>query len=240
MSSYDLRRAGDRPRTETGWLHSAHSFSFGPHYQADNLSFGPLIAHNEDLLQAGPGYPLHWHRDTEILTWLIEGTLLHVDADGQQHRLRPGMLQLISAGSGIEHTERSAWPDQPVRLVQMWLRPAEAGRTPSYAQADFSDQLAGGELVTVASGAPVPTRSALPVGSPGAVLAVARLRPGRPLPLPAADRLHLFVCSGSLQFGPDAVLQAGDAVRIAGRQAETILARQPAEVLVWQFADERG
>jgi len=126
--SWDVRRAGSRAVTRTDWLRSAHSFAFGAHYDPDNLSFGTLLACNVDEVQPGDGYPRHRHASVEILTWVLAGTLEHVGFAGRDSSgsrlVRPGGLQYLSAGSGIDHIERSGSATEPVRVVQMWLAPS--------------------------------------------------------------------------------------------------------------------
>ena len=143
MGRFVIRRGADRARTRTDWLDSRHSFAFGPHYDPDNTGFGLLQAFNSDVLQPGPGYPVHAHRDVEILSWVLAGSLVHQDAAGTATVVRPGDLHQLSAGSGIRHTE-SAAGDQPVEVVQMWLAPDESGQPPRHRLLRVGDRLAGG------------------------------------------------------------------------------------------------
>ena len=132
----DVRRSAERFTTETDWLTSRHSFSFGPHYDPSNVGFAVLVAHNEDVVAPGRGYDTHPHADQEIVTWVLDGSLVHEDSHGHSGVVRPGLAQLMSAGRGVLHSERNDAPDtdRPTRFVQMWLRPDEAGLDPSYAQ----------------------------------------------------------------------------------------------------------
>jgi quercetin 2,3-dioxygenase len=230
--SWDVRRAADRAVTGTDWLHSAHSFAFGPHYDPDNLSFGRLLAHNVDELGPGPGYPRHRHASLEILTWVLAGTLEHVDADGSR-LVGAGMLQYLSAGAGIEHTERSGSAAEPVRVVQMWLTPSEPDGDPHYAAAEVP--LPSGELVPAASGvrpAPIALRGS------GAELFLARLPAGTAVALPAAAFVHLFLSAGAVIAAGDGLpgttrLGPADAVRITGERPVRLTAERDAELLVW-------
>jgi quercetin 2,3-dioxygenase len=229
----EIRRSAARAVTSTDWLHSAHSFSFGAHYDPANLSFGLLLAHNVDEVQPGPGYRPHRHASVEILTWVLSGVLEHSDADGDR-RVEPGTLQYLSAGTGIEHAERSASAGEPVRVVQMWLAPAEPGGEPCYRVAKVPSPVAG--LTLAASG----TRPApIMLRQPGAELFRGRLPSGAALDLPTAPYLHLFLLTGSARvyneaaadlFGPE------DAVRITGGPPVRLVAERDAEFLVWAMA----
>ena len=232
---WEVHRADSRAVTSTDWLHSAHSFAFGPHYDPENVSFGSLLAFNVDEVQPGEGYVRHRHAGVEILTWVLAGVLEHVDASGNR-LVRPGTLQYLSAGSGIEHAERSASRVEPVRVVQMWLMPDRPDGAPHYRTADLSrgrGSAGEGGLVLAASGsraAPVRIRQ------PGAELFVGRLPAGRELPLPVAPYVHLFVTSGEASIGDAVRLSAEDALRVIGEQPLRLTADSDVELLVWAMA----
>jgi quercetin 2,3-dioxygenase len=239
MSSYQLRRADDRGCTSTDWLQSRHSFAFGQHYEPDNTSFGVLLAHNDDMLAPGSGFDSHPHRDLEILTWVVEGELEHLDSEGRRARVRPGVVQLLSAGTGIQHTERNSG-DRPLRLVQMWLSPDQHGLEPEYRQLEVTDRLGDARWVPVASGLPRHRGTdVLPIRQRAAALSVARLPAGTRLPLPAAPYVHLFVTVGSVTVRPadgqELSLTAGDALRITEGCGEPLSADTAAELLVWEM-----
>lgn len=229
--SWDVRRADSRAVTSTDWLHSAHSFAFGSHYDPANLSFGPLQALNVDEVQPGDGYVRHRHAGVEILTWVLAGTLEHVDASGNR-LVRPGTLQYLSAGSGIEHAERSASATEPVRVVQMWLAPAEPGGVPSYRA--VQPRLRPDGLVLAASGSrPAPIQ----LRQPAAELFLARLPADATVSLPAAPLVHLFLLTGAATASEEAVrserLAAEDALRATGAQPLVLSVEEDAELLVW-------
>src|SRR5215469_16291875 len=119
-----IRRAGHRYRSEPEpGVATAHAFSFSAHYDPANVSFGALLACNEELLAPGAGFAAHRHRDTEILTWVLEGALAHSDDKGHEAVVRPGQLQYLSAGSGVSHSEVNAVAaGEPVRFLQFWLQ----------------------------------------------------------------------------------------------------------------------
>jgi redox-sensitive bicupin YhaK (pirin superfamily) len=238
----DVRRAAERFSTRTDGLVSRHSFSFGAHYDPGNVGFAVLVAHNEDVVEPGRGYDTHPHRDTEIVTWVLEGSLVHEDSHGNAGVIHPGLAQRMSAGSGVLHSERNDEPgaERPTRFVQMWLRPDEAGLDPSYQQHDLSDALAPGSgLVPIVSGI-AGLDAAVRIHTSGAALHVARLDAGETTGLPAAPRLHLFVARGSVDLEGAGRLDEGDAARLAVDGGPTLTATAPAEVLVWQLATRSG
>ena len=106
----DVRRAAERFASETDRVTSRHSFSFGPHYDPDNVGYAVLVAHNDDLVAPGGGYDLHPHADLEIVTWVLEGSLVHEDSHGHSGVVHPGTVQRLSAGSGVQHSERNDAP----------------------------------------------------------------------------------------------------------------------------------
>jgi hypothetical protein len=114
----DVRRAGERPGTRLSWLDSKHSFSFGRHYDPANAHHGLLLVNNDDIVKPGTGFETHPHRDMEIVTWVLQGSLVHQDSEGHTGVIYPGLAQRMSAGTGILHSEKNdSWrladPDQP-------------------------------------------------------------------------------------------------------------------------------
>ena len=239
----------DRMVTTTDWLTSRHGFSFGDHYDPDNTHFGALLAFNDEQVAPGEGFDLHHHQESEIVTWVVSGTLVHRDSAGHSGVLYPGLVQRMSAGTGVEHSERNdSWPGlpgsgtEPVRYVQMWLMPDRHGLEPSYDQADVTDRLAAGELVPVASGDP-DRGAAISVANAGATLFAARLSPGGTVELPTARFTHLFVVEGQAAAtveGESATLNAGDAVRAVDAELMSITSGAGAEILVWSMATGLG
>src|SRR4051812_8983383 len=143
----DIRRADERPHTQIGWLDSHHSFSFGGHYDPANTHHGLLLVSNDDRVRAGSGFSTHPHRDMEIVTWVLSGSLEHQDSEGNHGLLYPGRAQRMSAGRGIRHSEMNPSPVEDVHFVQMWVPPDTEGIDPGYQQLDVNDQLRGGSLV---------------------------------------------------------------------------------------------
>jgi pirin-like protein len=117
----EVRRAADRFRTAQPGILSWHSFSSGPHYDPDNLSFGPVVACDEHLLDPSAGFDRHPHARVELVTWVLDGALQHEDATGRSRTVVPGQAQYQLAGTGIEHSERNASDHEPLHFVQLWL-----------------------------------------------------------------------------------------------------------------------
>jgi len=229
----DVRRARERFTTRTDWLTSRHSFSFGPHYDPTNVGVAALVSHNDDVVAPGNGYDTHPHTDVEIVTWVLAGSLVHEDSRGHSGVLRPGAAQLLSAGSGVRHSERNDAPDaaEPTRFVQMWLRPDESGLDPSFARREVPDAA----WVPLVSGIPG-LDAAVRIHTAGAALHVARLDPGESVELPDAPRLHVYVARGDVELEGAGRLEEGDAARFAATGGPRLTAVSTAEVLVWQLA----
>jgi quercetin 2,3-dioxygenase len=232
-----LRRAADRAVTKTPWLTSRHSFSFGDHYNPDNTHHGVLLVNNDDVVEPGGGFDTHPHRDMEIVTWVLAGSLVHRDSAGNSGVVYPGVAQRMSAGTGIAHSEKNDSTTDSVHFVQMWVQPDESGIAPSYQQQPISDDLLDGRLVTVASGIPGHD-AAITIHNRSAALHGARLRPGDRLVLPGAPYLHLFITRGrvDLQYlDSEAELAEGDAARFTAANGTRVSAGEPSEILVWEM-----
>lgn len=242
-TTIDVHRADDRYHTDLGWLDSRHSFSFGQHHDPANTAHGLLIVSNDDRVAPGGGFGTHGHRDMEIVTWVLDGRLEHRDSEGNHGELYPGLVQRMSAGTGIRHSEMNASSTDPVHFVQMWVVPSEVGVAPGYRQLDVNDALADGGLVPVASGRAdhVVAGTAIDIHQPAATMWVARPKPGRELTLPTGRYQHLFVARGRVELN-DRSLFAGDAARLvdAGslplRSADEDDGSQT-EIIVWEFDD---
>ncbi len=240
----DIHRGGDRLKTRMSWLDSKHSFSFGQHYDPENTHHGLLLVNNDDIVSAGAGFDPHQHRDMEIVTWVLSGTLVHQDSLGHSGVIHPGLAQRVSAGTGIVHSERNDarrlgdgdTHDTPVHFIQMWVVPDEPGLTPGYQQREVADELAGGELVPVASGLPqYRDDAAITVNSRHSALHVARLHAYAPVQLPEAPYLHVFVARGEADMEGVGRLYEGDAVRLTRDGGQRVVAVESAEILVWEM-----
>jgi redox-sensitive bicupin YhaK (pirin superfamily) len=233
--SVEIRRAGERFRTQSEWLDSWHSFSFGPYYDPANVGFGLLMVHNDEVVAPGTGFDTHPHQDVEIVTWVLRGALLHQDSEGHSGIIYPGLVQRMSAGSGIQHSERND-AEEPVHYLQMWVRPGEYDLTPSYQQAEVSPTA---EFMPVASGLPKhQATTAITINQPRAGLSVARLAPGQTVQLPQAPHAHLFVATGNLILEGAGDLGPADAARLHLADGECVSAGEDgAEILLWEMTD---
>ncbi|WP_330184164.1 pirin family protein [Nocardia sp. NBC_01503] len=248
----DVHRGGDRMKTRVAWLDSKHSFSFGEHYDPENTHHGLLLVNNEDIVLPGEGFETHPHRDMEIVTWVLSGSLVHQDSLGHNGVIYPGLAQRMSAGSGILHSEKNdSWRistapahEEPVHFVQMWVVPDEPGLNPGYQQLEVDDELARGALVTVASGLPrYRDRTAIAIGSSHSALHVARMPGAAESPevrLPESPYLHLFVARGEVELEGVGTLYEGDAVRMARSGGQRVTANLPSEILVWEMHARLG
>jgi quercetin 2,3-dioxygenase len=223
--SAEIRRGTDRFLTRGEGFVTRHSFSFGGHYDPENVGFGRLVCHDDHLLAHGRGFADHPHRDVEIVTWVLSGELHHDDSAGHRGVVRPGEVQVLSAGSGVTHSE-VAGPSGPTRFVQAWLTPSTEGAEPAYSVVPVP--LTPGSLT-----------AAVRLGD--AVLSVARLAGGDTLTLPDAPLLHVYIAGGALTRSSLAEpLGDGDAFRITRPDdppspALTVTAAVPTELLVWSF-----
>ena len=228
----EIRRASQGFVTREPGKYTRHAFSFGTHYDPQNVAFGPLVCHDDHLLGRGRGFEDHPHADLEIVTWVIDGALVHTDAGGREATLTPGTVAVLSAGSGVRHAETAAAGPGPTRFVQVWLTPDATGGSPSYDTAVTN--LPQGELIEVASGSGGP--GALALGTTGASFRVARLAPGGSLTLPDHPRQHVYVGRGALVRSSLAQpLAEGDAFRILDHPGLELTAAVPTELLVWTF-----
>ena len=218
--SVEIRRGTDRYLVRGDGFFTRHSFSFGERYDPENVAFGRLVCHDDHQLAAGSGFESHPHRDVEIVTWVLSGSLVHDDSSGHSAVVTPGQVQVLSAGSGVTHSE-VAGPDGPVRFVQAWLTPDEAGTPPAYSVRAV-DLVPGGLTEVVALG--------------DAVLRVARLGAGDTVTLPEERLQHVFVAGGALTRSSLAEpLADGDAFRITDQPGLSVTAAVPTELMVWTF-----
>ncbi len=146
-----IRRAEDRGVANRGWLDSRHTFSFADYQDPDHMGFGALRVINEDVIQPGRGFDTHGHQDMEIITYVLDGALEHKDSIGNGSVLRPGEVQRMSAGTGIEHSEFNPSQTGLVHLLQIWIVPEQKGLEPGYEQKAFPQQERRGKLRLVGS-----------------------------------------------------------------------------------------
>jgi redox-sensitive bicupin YhaK (pirin superfamily) len=138
-----IRKSEERGHAEHGWLDSYHTFSFADYYDPNWMGFRSLRVINDDLVMPGMGFDTHPHRDMEIITYILSGSLAHRDSMGNGRVITAGDVQYMAAGSGVEHSEFNPSKDEPVRLLQIWIRPDERGVKPRYAEKSLKDAASG-------------------------------------------------------------------------------------------------
>jgi redox-sensitive bicupin YhaK (pirin superfamily) len=239
----DIRPADNRFTTDIGWLDSQHSFSFGHRQDRSNTHHGLLLVNNDDIVHPGMGFETHPHRDMEIVTWVLQGSLVHQDSSGHSGVIYPGLAQRMSAGTGILHSEKNdSWRlageqhTDPVHFVQMWVVPDQPGIIPGYEQLEVDNELLSGGLVPIASGMDKHDgATAIRIKNKCAALYAARLQPGQSVELPEAPYLHLFVPRGAVNLEGAGPLGTGDAVRFTATGGQRVTATEPAEILIWEM-----
>jgi len=237
----DVRRAAARFVTTTAWSQTRHQFSFGDHYDPTNVGHGRLLVSNDDVVKAATGYDPHPHRDVEIITWVLAGSLVHKDSSGRSGIVHRGLAQRLSAGSGIVHSERNdVYPvgadqlPEPAHFVQMWLRPDISGVVPSYDHRGLALADLDRGWVPVASGHD--PEAAVSLGSHGSTLWVTVVAPTVRRVLPVGALAHVYVASGAVEVESVGDLRAGDSLQLTGEAALAVTARADAELLVWTMA----
>lgn len=233
-------RSEQRWHWRNEWLESWQSFPATGNFDLAANAHGLLMINNEDTVTPGEGFDMHDHRDTEIITWVLEGSVVHRDSLGNEGVIRPGMAQRMTAGTGIRHGERNGagrQERQPLRVVQMWIPPDELGLTPGYQERDITAELAGNTLIPMASGMRKHRDdAAITFANSYATLHVARLDAGTSVEVPEAPYGHVFLTRGHAEFEGRGELGTGDAVRLTGTGGQRITAGSDGvEILIWEM-----
>jgi redox-sensitive bicupin YhaK (pirin superfamily) len=229
----EIRRAADRGYADHGWLKSFHSFSFADYQDPEHVQFGALRVINEDRVSAGAGFGTHSHRDMEIISYVLKGELAHKDSTGSSSTIRPGDVQRMSAGRGVQHSEFNPSASEGVHFLQIWILPNVSGIAPSYEEKRFSAEEKRGRLRLVAS----------PDRAEGSVLIQqdARVYAGlfdgdesAELVIGPGRRAYVHVALGAVTAN-GAGLEAGDALKLTDMGKVTLRQGRDAEVLVFDL-----
>ncbi|WP_085314968.1 pirin family protein [Derxia lacustris] len=229
----EVRRAQDRGIANLGWLNSHHTFSFGHYHDPQQVGFSDLLVINDDRVQPSRGFGTHPHRDMEIISYVLDGALEHKDSMGNGSVIVPGDVQLMSAGTGVRHSEFNHSTEQVTHFLQIWIVPGRKGVTPGYQQTNFGPEEKRGRLRLVVS----------PDGADGSLVVNqdARLYAGlfdgaerASVTLGAGRNAYVHVARGSVELNGER-LEAGDGVRIRDAGELTLANGQGAEVLVFDL-----
>jgi quercetin 2,3-dioxygenase len=242
-----VRLGADRHQTRIGWLHGRHSFDTGIDPLGTDTHHGVLVVSNHDTIAPRSGFDTHPHRNMEIVTWVLDGSLIHQDSEGHSGIIYPNLAQRMTAGTGIRHSERNDRPTanpeagQPLDLVQMWVVPDENEVEPGYEQLELDPSDFQGRLAVVASGmARHRDQAAIRIRNRYAALHVARLGPGESITVPDAPFVHVYVARGQLGLEAEGLLDAGDAARLTAAGERRLGAVEPSEVLIWEMHASLG
>ncbi len=228
-----IRKSGERGLTRLDWLDSRHTFSFGEYYDPAAMGFSVLRVINDDVVAPGAGFPTHPHRDMEIITWVLSGALEHRDSLGNGSIIRPGDAQRMTAGTGIMHSEFNPSPDEPVRLLQIWILPDRQGLRPGYEQHNFTEADRRGRLCQIVS--PDGAEGSITIHQDARVYASLldagafieqSLRPGR--------RAWLHIARGAVRANGTG-LSEGDGAALEGEARIAIEGVEDSEVLLFDL-----
>ena len=228
-----IRRSEERGHTDLGWLDSHHTFSFGDYHDRDFMNFGTLRVINQDLVQPGKGFGTHDHKDMEIISLVLDGVMEHKDSMGNGSQMRPGDVQLMSAGTGVTHSEFNASSTKMLHFLQMWVLPRNHGTRPRYEQKAIPVEERRGKLRLVAS--PDGHDGSLSVDQ-DARLYAGLLASGEQTQheLDSRRAAWIHVARGRLKLN-DLELGAGDGAAIRDESLLTLQGLDEAELVLWEL-----
>ena len=230
----ELRPYSDLGGAQHGWLDTRHHFSFADYYDPKRMSWGQLRVWNDDSIAARSGFPAHPHRDMEIITYVRSGAITHEDNLGNRGRTEAGDVQVMSAGTGIAHSEMNE-EDVATQIFQIWIMPNEQGLPPAWGTKPFPKGERSGSFVTLASGLPGDT-DALPIRA-NARLVAATLKAGQSTEYQIAPgrKVYLVPASGQIEIN-GVVAAAGDGVAISDETLLKVSAQQDSEIVLVDVA----
>lgn len=228
-----IRRSEDRGHADHGWLDTFHTFSFAGYFDPEHVHFGALRVINQDRVAPGRGFPTHPHENMEIVTYVLSGALEHKDSMGNGSRIVPGEVQLMSAGTGVTHSEFNGSTDEEVHLLQMWVFPRRNGFEPRYEQKAFTIEERTDRLRLVVS--PDGDEGSLVIGQ-SAWMRVAILEQGSTIEhdLSGREGAWLHVARGRLRL-VDQDLGPGDGAAITEPGVLRLEGLEEAEVVLWEL-----
>lgn len=217
-----------------GWLQARHHFSFAEYHDPRRMNWGPLRVWNDDEIAPHSGFPTHPHRDMEIITYVRQGAISHKDSLGNQGRTEAGDVQVMSAGTGIAHSEYNL-EDSTAKIFQIWIQPNQSGLPPAWGAKPFPKGERAGAFVTLASGY-AEDQDALPIRT-DARMAAATLQAGQSAeyPLGGARKAYLVAASGSFEVN-GVTAQARDGVAISDVEVVRVTAIEDSEVILVDVA----
>ncbi|GAB6847047.1 pirin family protein [Paraburkholderia sp. A1RI_3L] len=229
----EIRHASERGRAEHGWLSSRHTFSFANYYDPKQMGFSDLLVINDDRVMPGRGFGKHPHRDVEIFSYVLEGALEHKDTMGNGSVIVPGDIQLMSAGTGVAHSEYNPSATDRVHFLQIWIATQKNGETPRYQQRMFTPEEKRGTLRLVIS--PEASGESLQIRQDTRVYAGLFDGDERAeLELAAERYAYVHVARGSIEVN-GVTLGEGDGVRIRDERKLTFSGGKDAEILVFDL-----
>jgi redox-sensitive bicupin YhaK (pirin superfamily) len=228
-----VRKARDRGHADHGWLDSWHTFSFAEYFDPAHMGFRSLRVINDDVIAPGVGFPTHPHRDMEIFSYVLEGAIAHEDSMGNGRTLRPGEIQLMSAGTGVAHSEHNPDRTRRLRILQVWIQPRVHGLKPSYTEWKPTPVQANAADVVVIS---PDGRDGSAVIQQDAIVRRLKLRAGESTAHTVAPgrAMWLQVATGALRVG-DVALTQGDGVHTEDAGALTIAATADGQALLFDL-----
>jgi redox-sensitive bicupin YhaK (pirin superfamily) len=232
MMNMKLRKANERGHAEHGWLDSYHTFSFADYYDPQWMGYRSLRVINDDLVMPGMGFGTHPHRDMEIITYILSGSLEHKDSMGNGRVIKTGDIQYMSAGSGVRHSEFNPSKEEAVHLLQIWIMPDANGVAPRYAEKAFADASTGKlHLVTSKTG----RDGSIPIHQ-DAELWLAKLAAGVKVKHALAPDRHAWVHIAEGEATMNGMtLKAGDAVAVEGGGVIELDTPSTAQILLFDL-----
>ncbi|GAA4473388.1 pirin family protein [Novipirellula rosea] len=229
-----VRQAAERGHTDLGWLKSFHSFSFGGYYDQRHMGFRSLRVINDDRIAAGRGFPTHPHHDMEIISYVLNGSLQHKDSTGKGAIITPDDIQMMSAGTGITHSEYNPSSTEANHFLQIWIQPAMRGVRPRYSENKVTDDQKTNQWNLIAG----PDDSGAAVGIyQDAKIFASKLQAGESLDYTLEQNRHawLQVATGELTVN-GTTLKAGDAVASSRATSLHVTANQSSDVLLFDLS----